>query len=50
MRKHVTFAIATAIVGLTLFFWFKSTIILADESWISRSGSYGPIQILTPVY
>ena len=45
------YVIAAAIMGIALFFWIKSSVGAADGNRPSRYGaSYGPIQVLTPVY
>jgi hypothetical protein len=43
--------IAAAIAGIALFFWIKTSVGAADDNRPPQSGaSYGPIQVLTPVY
>jgi hypothetical protein len=45
------FVIAAAIVGIAVIFWIKAYVGTAGDDWLPRSGSsYGPIQVLTPVY
>jgi hypothetical protein len=43
--------IAAAIAGTVLFLWIKSSVGAADENQPPQFGaSFGPIQVLTPVY
>jgi hypothetical protein len=51
MRNRTGFVIAAAIVGIAVIFWIKSKGPPTNDSWLPRSGaSYGPIQVLNPVY
>jgi hypothetical protein len=58
MRKHISFAIAAAILGLVMVSWAKSSVV-ATQADIVRpkvelsspmSNRHLPIQVLNPVY
>jgi hypothetical protein len=51
MSNRTGLLVAAAILGMALILWTKSNVGTADDNWLSRSGgSYGPIQVLSPVY
>ena len=55
MRKHISFAIAAAIMGLALFFWISADLTgtnadVARPTSSTMSNPYLPIQLLDPVY
>ena len=58
MRKHLSFAIAAAIVGLAIVFWVKASVVETNAD-VARpkldlsspmSSPYLPVQVLDPVY
>jgi hypothetical protein len=51
MSNRTGLLVAAAILGMALILWTKSNVGTADDNWLPRSGaSYGPIQVLSPVY
>ena len=58
MRKHISFVIAAAIVGLAMVFWVKAGVVKTNAD-VARpkldlsspiSNPYLPVQVLEPVY
>jgi hypothetical protein len=58
MRKHISFAIAVAIMGLALVFWLKAGVVKTNADVVPptldlsspTSNPYLPIRPLDPVY
>jgi hypothetical protein len=58
MRKHISFAIAVAIMGLALVFWLKAGVIKTNAKVVQptldlsspTSNPYLPVQVLEPAY
>jgi hypothetical protein len=53
MRKHISFAIAVAMLGLALGFWVKTNaeVVRPKLDFASPiSNPYLPVQVLEPVY
>jgi hypothetical protein len=60
MRKHISFTIATVVIGLAMMLWAKSAVVAtyADvvrptvglTSYTVMSNSYLPIQVLDEAY
>ena len=58
MRKHISFVIAAAIVGLAMVFWVKAGVVKTNAD-VARpkldlsspiSNPYIPVQVLEPLY
>jgi hypothetical protein len=60
MRKHASFAVATAIVALAMIFWAKSSVVATHAEvarpkaglspYVVMTNSYLPIQLLEEAY
>ena len=58
MRKHISFAIAVALVGLAMVFWVKAVVVKTNADIVRpkvdlsspMSNPYLPFQVLDPVY
>jgi hypothetical protein len=60
MRKHISFTIATTVIGLAMMFWAESAVVAthADVVWpavglspyVVMSNSYLPVQVIDEVY
>ncbi len=59
MRKNTSFAVVTAIMGLAVIVWVKSSVVASSadarsnpavSSYFVSSGSYLPFQVMEPVY
>jgi len=51
MRNRTGVLVAVAILAVALTVWIKTSVGTADANRLSRSGaSYGPIQVLIPIY
>jgi hypothetical protein len=58
MRKHISFAIAVALVGLAMVFWVKAGVVKTNADIVRPkvdlsspiSTPYLPVQVLEPVY
>jgi hypothetical protein len=52
MRKHISFAIAAAIVGLAMVFWVKTNaeVVRPKLDFAPISNPYLPVQLLEQVY
>ncbi len=57
MRKNTSFAVIAAIMGLSLVFWAKSSVVassadvrskMATSSYVGTPGPYLPFQVLEP--
>ena len=56
-RRHIGFALAATLMGIAIFFVGKSTVVTSRDDlarqklkWPHLSSSFGPIQVLKPIY